>query len=106
MTGSCSVTGLDVDTFVVTLKGANNYSAYLFEDINFITNRGAFVTFGVHYSDSNPAKLSHKSIFSFSSEIAAAPIPGVVLLFGSALLDMFGFSLCNKLKVARFAIKV
>lgn len=97
--GNWSVEGLTTETFVVSIKAGNNYSAYLFDDIGFTATGGTFNVNGIHPNGGGKfAALSHMSIFNFSPEISAVPIPGAALLFGSALLGMFGFSLRKKQK--------
>jgi len=93
--GTWSVNGLTSDTFVVSIKSSNNYSAYFFEDIGFTATGGTFNTFGVDTNGqgNNPfANISHMNVFE---RVSAVPIPGAVLLFGSAILALFGFSIKN-----------
>jgi len=96
--GTWSVNGLTSDTFVVSIKSSNNYSAYFFEDIGFTATGGTFNTFGIDTNGKgkNPfANISHMNVFE---RVSAVPIPGAVLLFGSAILALFGFSLKNRLR--------
>jgi len=98
VTGSWTVNGLTSDTFVVSIKASNNFSAYFFDDIGFTATGGTFNTYGIDTNGNNPfAALSHISVYE---RVSAVPIPGAALLFGSAILGMFGFSLRKKTKLA------
>jgi len=96
--GTWSVNGLTSDTFVVSIKTNTNYSAYFFENIGFTATGGTFNTYGIDTNgkgNNSFANISHMNIFE---RVSAVPIPGAVLLFGSAILALFGFSLKNRSK--------
>jgi len=111
-TGSWKYTGTAPlsSPFVIVLKAASEYSAYLFKNIEDLTegDTGTFlISFLNDNSNNNNTKttpdLSHITIYSTESDIPGTgifgnpvPLPAALWLFGPALLGFMGFRRKNK----------
>lgn len=84
ITGDWAATGVTTHT-VVTLKGANFFTAFLFSPLSISSITGTFDTSqaGLINNGGNPAALSHLSVFTVQTP-APVPLPagGLLLLTG------------------------
>jgi len=73
------------DPFVIVLKAANFFAAYLI-NVEDTDGKGWFTTAGV--TGDKPHGISHISLYTSVSEV---PVPAALWLFAPALLGLMGF---------------
>tara|TARA_R110002074_G_scaffold114782_1_gene245459 strand:- start:88865 stop:89437 length:573 start_codon:yes stop_codon:yes gene_type:complete len=97
--GTWKYTGPTISSpFIITLKGSNNFSAYLFKTLGDLVNgnEGTFLMSFLNNGGRTP-ELSHMSIYTTDSDIPdtsifgnPVPLPAALWLFGPALLGFMG----------------